>query len=486
MEKDGDHHHGGAGGKRQKSSLSKSSHRHHSGRRTSIVSEPEVRVITPANKSAIDAAQQAEKPSRRRSSSSLGSFSEGSGVQSRRTSGGSEPESRPIEEVKRHEWTNRRKPRRKRAPPKRTSIKAPLKQAAPRAGLARRRRIPQLDRRRRPKVYTVLQVVHAERKPSHDVGRSKSSFDKDVPSKAHGEKGAAKSRTSSSSGKPRQASTVSIGGPAVASHMAAAVTPPQDQARSTIGPHVAAKVVGTTSDHTSSKERPHYSTLHDGRASIDHPAADAPLKQNTAGPNASSDSHKGHPTSSAVSDGPAAIAGVHVQDSADAPQVGKAASTAHAPDSKPSDAMVGAPTITSQSGPPVGIAVPAVIEEMVAPGSSHDGKAPSSAHSKDHPPAGPPATSNQEGDKMANRDKGTGSGAPQQGQPPAGLPGPPPPASGLAGSRNRQETKSRHDEEEKRGQHGEPYWTGQRNVLAVPSGACKERRRLWGSLVLLW
>ncbi|KAL3199676.1 hypothetical protein MRX96_043869 [Rhipicephalus microplus] len=167
------------------------------------------------------------------------------------------------------------------------------------------------------------------------------------------------------------------------------------------------------------------------RASIDHPANEAPLKQNTTDLDAAPNSHKGRATSSAVSDGPATNAGINVQDFADVPQVERATSVAYVPpDSKPFDATIGEPMTASKNGPLVGILVPAVIQQLATPGSSHGVKAADSAHSKDHLPAGPSTTSNQEGNKVANRDRGKGKAAPQQGQPPAGLPGAHPPVSG--------------------------------------------------------
>ncbi|KAL3200560.1 hypothetical protein MRX96_043289 [Rhipicephalus microplus] len=143
---------------------------------------------------------------------------------------------------------------------------------------------------------------------------------------------------------------------------------------------------------------------------MDHPAAEAPLKQNTTDPDAAPNSHKGHAISSVVSDGPATNAGIHFQDFADVPQVEKAASMAHVPpDSKPFDATVGGPTTASQNGPPVGILVPAVIQQLATPGSSHGVKAADSAHSKDHLPAGPSATS-EPGRQQGGKPKQGGQG----------------------------------------------------------------------------
>ncbi|KAL3193403.1 hypothetical protein MRX96_017630 [Rhipicephalus microplus] len=508
MKNDGDPCHDGAGGKRHKSSLSKSSHRHHPGRRASIVAEPEVRVITPVNKSTIDAAQRAETHSRRQSSS-LGSLSEGSGGESRRASAASERETRPSKRPSVGEATSpnqtakasaashqahslRRsahhsvgdKRRRSASKTSSSSSSSPKKDkhegakegtavakthvekdATKASGPSGRTRRAWTTPVTRPSTATEgvhgAAVGHAERNSSvHDAGRPKVSSDKNVSGKAHGEKGAANSKTGSSSGRHRQASTAFIGAPAVASHLTPAATPPQDQARFATGPHLT-KVTGTTSNHASSKEHRHSSSkLHGGSAPNEHLAVNAPLKQSTTGPNSAPDSHKGYATSSAVSNGPATTAAMHVQDYADVPRAVKAASMAHVPpDSKPFDAAVSGPTTASYNGPPVGIIVPAVIQQLLAPGSSHDVKVPDSAHSKDNLPAGLSATSNQEGNKVENRYGGDREGGFAARQATSWTSKSTSTGLGSNSSCNRPETKPCHHKEEKKRQHGEPYWT---------------------------
>lgn len=125
----------------------------------------------------------------------------------------------------------------------------------------------------------------------------------------------------------------------------------------------------------------------------------------------------------------------------------KARSSALAPDNKPPDTTIAASTTGSQNHPPSSVAAPvgnavlAVSQKVVAPHTSHNGKAAevaagASAPSKDQC-AGPSATSKCEDGKMAIHDEDVAAGGKaavdqQPGQPPGQLPGPHPQPPELA------------------------------------------------------
>ncbi|XP_065284449.1 uncharacterized protein [Dermacentor albipictus] len=260
---------------------------------------------------------------------------------------------------------------------------------------------------------------HTEPRPSSYAARSKGLPERDANAITQAEKGHAKPRTSSLSEATRRASTASTTGPCA---LGAAVSAPQDQVRPAAPAPVVAKITGTTVDPASTKES------HQSSSSTTMPGVTASKDH------ASSTSHKRRASSSrryssrristsAASDGPAVAAVSHGQAPAHAPGeeevISKAPSSALAPHSKPPDTTIADSTTRSQNQPtwsvaaPVGIAVPAVSQEVV-PHTSRNGKATEAAAYASAPwkvqCAVPSATSSGEDDKMASRDKDVAGG----------------------------------------------------------------------------
>nr|XP_054918320.1 uncharacterized protein LOC129380657 isoform X1 [Dermacentor andersoni] len=261
---------------------------------------------------------------------------------------------------------------------------------------------------------------HTEPRPSSYAARSKGQPEKDANAKAQAEKGHAKPRTSSFSEATRRASTASTTGPCA---LGAAVSEPQDEVGPAAPAPVTAKITGTTVEPASTKES------HQSSSSTTMPGVTASKDH------ASSRSHKRRASSSrrdfsrrvstsTASDGPAVAAVSHGQAPAHAPGeeevISKAPSSALAPHSKPPDTTIAASTTRSQNYPScsvaaaVGIAIPAVNQEVFVPHTSRNGKATDAAAYASVPLkvqcAAPSATSSSEDDKMASRDKDVAGG----------------------------------------------------------------------------
>ncbi|XP_054934441.1 uncharacterized protein [Dermacentor andersoni] len=256
---------------------------------------------------------------------------------------------------------------------------------------------------------------HTEPRPSSYAARSKALPEKDANANTQAEKGHAKPRTSSFSEATRRTSTVSTTRPCA---LGAAVSALQDEVRPAAPAPVAAEIIGTTVDPASTKEshRSSSSTTMPGMtASKDHASSRSHKRRASL---SRRDSSRRVFTSTA-SDGPAVAAVSHGQGPAHAPGedevISEAPSSALAPHRKPPDTTIAASTTTSQNQPscsvaaPVGIAVPAVSQEVVVPHTSHNGKATEAAVYASAPwkvqCAAPSVTSSGEDDKMASRDK---------------------------------------------------------------------------------
>ncbi|XP_075529789.1 uncharacterized protein LOC142563132 [Dermacentor variabilis] len=505
-----------AGRKRRKSSLYKG-HKQPSASavamRASIVPEPEVRVMSPLNKSSFDHGQQPETEgastsggtthralSRRRSSSvgshsegsggakfeemsrrrssSVGSLSEGSGGV-RRTSAGSVLEIHSS----RHSWKGpdfddggatspdlkgnvivapaelmslRRSTERRNSKRQSTALKTSSSSSSSSSSSAKRKRTKREGTKQEAtaeahaekdatkpgtssssgKTHRTstasasgLSVTeaehnaaagHTEPRPSSYAARSKGLPEKDANAKTQAEKVHAKPRPSSFSEATRRASRASTTGPCA---LGVAGSAPKDEVRPAAPAPVAAKVTGQTVEPDSTKES------HQSSSSTTMPgvtASNDPVSSRSPKRRASSsirDSSRRASTSTA-SDGPAVAAVSHGQAPAQAPGeekvISKAPSSALAPHSKPPDTTIAASTTRPQNQPscsaaaPVGIAVPAVSQEIVVPDTSRNGKTAEAAAYASAPwkvqCAAPSATSSSEDDKMASRDKDVAGG----------------------------------------------------------------------------